>query len=121
MSNSTHPISGIAESIDRITGRFEPGTRPYEEVVVQARAGVDKARDRDDLVRVVDALEAKVLPHLTDDELGPFKAALEQLRKYDGPWPVEAFKEAFNIGTGKELPDDGHAAGRGVDPRGAQP
>jgi len=111
-----HQVSSIAERLGRVTGQFEPGTPFYQDVVDRVRADVDKAHTRDDLETAMTGLEARVVPHLTDAMLVDFIDALQSLRQLQDPWPIDAFKEGFQSGTGQQLPDDGQAAGRRLDP-----
>ncbi|MDQ3102126.1 MAG: hypothetical protein M3R08_12115 [Bacteroidota bacterium] len=111
-----HPITKVAERLGRVSSRFEPGTDFYEDVVQQTRNSIDQANDRDDLELVVETLEKKLTAHLTDDEMKTFQDIVNDIREMNGPWPVEAFKEGYQRGTGQQLPDDGSAAGRKLNP-----
>jgi hypothetical protein len=107
-----HSILRIAAELGHVTARFEPGTSFHDEVILPARRTLENARTRDDLEQVVEHLERKLTGHLTDEELVPFRHALDELKGTPGPWPVDDFKQSFLTGLGQELPEEGSASGR---------
>ncbi len=109
-----HPISEIAEQIGHLTNRFEPGTPFYDQVVAQTRDQVAQANTRDDVHALINALEQKLKEHSTDEEMALFLTAVNDLRAIRSAWPVEAFRDGYQKGTGVQLRDDDHAAGRGL-------
>ena len=112
--NFEHPIAEIAEQFGRLTSQFEPGTSFYAQVVQEPRKKVQNAQTRDDLELLVNDLKSKLGPHLTDDQMEQFQSILLRMSEVGTGWPVEAFKEGYQRGTGEQLPDAGSAAGRAM-------
>ena len=113
---SDHPIAETAERFGRLTSQFEPGTSFYMDVVQGMRERVRTANTRDDLEQVITDLRTKLEGHFTDDQMDQLTHVLHDMRGVGSGWPVEAFKEGFLRGSGEDLPDDGTAAGRSINP-----
>lgn len=106
----------IAAIIATVANQFGPDSELYDDAVEKSRREVSAASTRDDLERFIDRLESVVTPHLTDDRMDQFRSALNELRGTQEAWPVDPFKEGFLVGSGQELPNDGQAAGRKLNP-----
>src|SRR5687768_598629 len=102
-----HPITQIAESLGRITSQCEPGTSFYEQVVGSTRNKVHEAQTRDDLEGIVVDLKEMLSPHFTDDQMKEFHKILDSMQEIGSGWPVDAFKQGYQKGTGEQLPDEG--------------
>jgi hypothetical protein len=115
--STIHPVSNIAERLGAIASQFEPGTPFYKAVVEEMRERVEHANTRDDIERILTDIEALLKTHLTDQPAADLRRSLDELRQVESPWPVDAFKHGYRKGTGQELRDDDHAAGRGMNPQ----